>query len=106
MCIFTGLKYTTAPLPPFHWWTDTLHIYFGKNNDPNIPGPKVTIAEEKLPDSSELNFIRTIKLGQLGCRIARRRLMGKIDKIYVLSPESQPARVIEMRTVSEPGTIL
>ena len=100
------MKYTIAPLPPFHWWTDTLHIYFGKNKDPKIPGPKVTIVKERVPDSSELTFIRTIKLGQLGCDIFRRRFMGKIDKIYVLSPESQPARAIEMRTVSEPGSIL
>jgi len=100
------LNYTIATLPRFHWWTDTLHIYFSRNIDTKSHGPTVIIREKKLPASSELNFIRTIKLGQLGCKVIRRRLAGKLDVIYVLSPEYQPGRSVEMKTVAEPATIL
>lgn len=94
-----GLRYIKANLLPFHWWSDSLHIYFCKGSNP------VKVLKKKLPDSSDDTFIRTIKLGQLGFRIKLRRITGQLKVIYVLSPESEPERSIEMTTYYEPSAI-
>jgi hypothetical protein len=98
-----GLRYIKADLPPFNFWSDSLHIYFRKSSNPKL---QVKVLKKKLPDSSDDTFIRTIKLGQLGFRVKLRRLTGRLDVIYVLSPESQPGRSIEMTTYYEPSAIL
>jgi len=102
-----GRKYTITSLPPFHWWTDTLHIYSVNNPDPKEPGSEFKVFEKKLPEKNpDYNFMRTIKLGQLGCGVIRRRRNGTLNVIYVLSPESQPGRSTEMRMYAEPAAIL
>jgi hypothetical protein len=101
-----GLRYITADLQPFNWWSDSLHIYFCKSSNPKLTAPQVKVLKKKLPDSSDDTFIRTIKLGQLGFRVKLRRITGRLNVIYVLSPESQPGRSIEMTTSYEPSAIL
>lgn len=100
-----GLRYITADLLPFNWWSDSLHIYFCKSSNPKLTAPQVKVLKKKLPDSSDDTFIRTIKLGQLGFRVKLRRITGRLNVIYVLSPESQPGRSIEMTTYYEPSVI-
>jgi hypothetical protein len=86
--------YIPAALPSFHWWQDSLHIYFGKSPDrkPTTYGrPEVVVLKKKLksPSDRDLIFIRTIKLGRLGFYIRWRRMTGRLNTIYVQSPEPQ-----------------
>jgi len=90
--------YIKAPLPSFHWWQDCLHIYFSKNRETNGQ-PEVIVLKKKSEPCLDRDgtFIRTIKLGKLGFSIIVQRILGRLNIIYVLSPEH-----VEMTILKSP----
>jgi hypothetical protein len=93
--------YLRADLPPFHWWSDRIHIYFEKTSSPDASSkgqPQVVVVKDEIEESSkrDVTLIRTVKLTQLGFGISLRRIFGQIKVIYVLSPRPQSAHVQEM----------
>lgn len=90
--------YIQAELPPFHWWSDRLHIYFERrpSSDSSVhDNPQVVVVKDEIPESSkrDVKLIRTVRLTQLGIRIRVRRMFGQIKFIYVLSPRPQSTHI-------------
>ncbi|PMD63411.1 uncharacterized protein K444DRAFT_336057 [Hyaloscypha bicolor E] len=97
--------YIQAELPPFHWWSDRLHIYFERrpSSDSSVhDNPQVVVVKDEIPESSirDVKLIRTVRLTQLGIRIRVRRMLGQIKFIYVLSPRPQSTHIKDMASLN------
>jgi hypothetical protein len=95
--------YIKAELPPFHWWSDRLHIYFERRPSTDSSAhrqPHVVVVKDKIkePSHRDVTLIRIVKLTQLGIGIRVRRMFGQIKSIYVLSPRPQSTHIQEMAT--------
>jgi len=99
--IFQDSNYIKVELPTFHFWSDTLHIYFDKSVGATVLSKyktqsRVRIYKKKLDDAlaGDLMFVRTIKLGRLGMGIKARRIFRKLNFIYILLPGAQQPHYI------------